>query len=60
MDDRDLDVPGGPALQVDQPAVDHLLGPERDVGGGLLGVGIELGPADAVARRQGGQAQTSS
>ena len=40
---------------VDQPAVDDLLGPELDLGRGLLGVGVELGPAEADpgARGQG-------
>ena len=47
-----VDALGGPALQVEQPPLDHLLGPERDVGGGLVGVGVELDPAGAVARRE--------
>ena len=48
---------GGLALQVEQPPLDHLLGPKRDVGGGLLGVGVELDPAGAIARRQGDGAE---
>ncbi len=28
------------AVQVEQPSLDDLLGPQGDVGGGLLGVGL--------------------
>ena len=49
--DRDPDIRDGPALHVEQPPVDHLLGPERDLGGGLIVVGVELDPADAIAGR---------
>ncbi len=36
--------------------MDHLLGPEREVGGGLIGIGVELDPADAMAgRRRNGE-----
>ena len=50
----EIATPGtGRPLKVEQPPLDHLLGPERDVGGGLIGVGVELDPADAVARRDG-------
>ena len=55
--DRQLDIAGGLALQVEQPPVDHLLGPKRDLGGGLIGVGVELDPADAITRRQGDRAE---
>ena len=49
--DRHLDVADRPAIHVEQPPLDHLLGPERDVGGRPVGVGIELDPAGAVAGR---------
>ena len=49
--DRHLDIPDRPAVHVEQPPLDHLLGSERDVGGRLVGVGIELDPAGAVAGR---------
>ena len=49
--DRDLDALDRPAFHVEQPPLDHLLGPERDVGIGLVGVGVELDPAGAVAWR---------
>jgi hypothetical protein len=39
--DRDPDARDGPALQVEELPVDHLLRPERDLGGGLIVVGIE-------------------
>ena len=55
--DRERDVRDGLALQVEQPPVDHLLGPERDVGGGLVGVGVELDPAGTIAGRQGDGAE---
>ena len=50
--DRDRDARDGPALHVEQSPVDHLLRPERDVGGGLIVVGVELDPAGAVAGRR--------
>ena len=56
--DRQLHIAGGLALQVEQPPVDHLLGPKRDVGGGLVGVGVErVDPAGAITRRQGDRAE---
>ena len=50
--DRDLHARDAPALGVDQAALDDLLGLERDLGGRLILVGVEVGPAHAVA---GGQ-----
>ena len=55
--DRDRDIRDGPALHVEQPPVDHLLRPERDLGGGLIVVGVELDPADAIAGRHGDGAE---
>ncbi len=51
--DRHRDALGGPALQIEEASLDHLLGLQPDFGVGLIGVGVELGPADAVARCQG-------
>ena len=45
--DGQLHVSGRLAEKVKEPPVDHLLGPKRDVGGGLQGVDVELGPARA-------------
>ena len=42
------------ALHVEHPPADDLLRPQRDVGDGRVGVGVELGPADAVSRRHRG------
>ena len=39
--DPQRDAPPGLALQVEQPTPDDLLGRERDVGGGHVGVGIK-------------------
>ena len=50
--DRHRDALSGPALQIEEASLDHLLRVEPDIGDGLIGVGIELGPADTVARRQ--------
>ena len=52
--DPQRDAPRRLALHVEQPAPDHLLGPQGDVGGGRVGVGAELGPADAVSGRHRG------
>ncbi len=41
--------PAGPAGQT--PALNDLLGPERDVGGRPIGVGVEVDPARAIAGR---------
>ncbi len=49
--DRHLDIADRPAAQVEQPPLDDLLWPEHDVGGRLIGIGIQLDPADAVAGR---------
>ena len=38
----------GPALHIKQPAMNHVLAPERDVGGRLIGVGIEVDAAHTV------------
>ena len=51
--DRHRDTLGGPALQVEEAPLDHLLGLQPDFGVGLIGVGVELGPADSVTRCQG-------
>ena len=56
--DRDRDIRGGPALQVEEAALDHLLGSERDIGVGLVGVGVELDPADPISGGQGDGADT--
>ena len=42
----------GRPIHVEQATLDHLLGPECDVGDGLVGVGVELGPTGTIARRQ--------
>ncbi len=42
-----------PPLDVEQPALDHLLGPEGDVGEGLIGVDIQVDPSHAEPRRPG-------
>ena len=44
-------------MHVEQSPVDHLLRPERDIGGGLFVVGVELDPAGAISRRQGNGAE---
>ena len=51
MRDRDHDVGDGAALHVEESAVDHVLGLERDVGGWLVGVRIQCDPAHAKAGR---------
>ena len=48
----DRDAPDRPAVQVEQAPLDHLLGPECDVGDRPVGVGVELDPAGAIARRR--------
>ena len=45
----ELDPGGRLTVHVDELAADDLLGAEPDLGGGLLGVGVELGPAEAEA-----------
>ena len=50
--DRQLHTASRLTREVKQPPVDHRLGAKRDVGSGLLGVGVELGPGCAKARRQ--------
>ena len=49
--DVDHDALDGPALHIEQASLDHLLGLKPDVAGGLLGVEIELAPADSIPRR---------
>ncbi len=49
----DLDAPGRRAGHIDQPDADRLLGPERDLGPGPFGVGVQLDPAQPVSRRGG-------
>ncbi len=49
--DRDFDIPSGLALEVEKPALDDLFGTKRDVGGGLFGIRVEVGPADPIAGR---------
>ena len=49
--ERDLDTAGRRAGHVDQPDAHGLLGLEPDVGRGLLGVGVQLGPAESVPGR---------
>ena len=51
--DRDPDAPDGPAVDIEKTPLDHLFGSKRDVGGGLIGVGVQIDPADAVAGRDG-------
>ena len=55
--DRDLDAAHGLARDVEEPALDHPLGLEPDLGVGPIGVGIEVDPADAIAgsHRDGGE-----
>src|ERR1700678_1686041 len=50
--DRHSDALSGPALQIEEASLDHLLRVQPDIGDRLIGVRIELSPADAVARRQ--------
>ena len=50
--DRDADARHDPPLDVEQPPLDHLLGPERDVGGRLVGVDAQVDPAHAESRRR--------
>ncbi len=49
--DRDHHVRRRPALHIKQPAMNHLLALERDIGGRLIGVGIELDAAHAITGR---------
>ena len=48
----DRDALGRTAIHVEQAPLDHLLGSERDVNVGLVGVGVELDPAGTIARRK--------
>ena len=40
-------------MQVEKSPVDHSFRPERDVGGGLIFVRVELDSAETIARSQG-------
>ncbi len=51
--DRDRDTLHGPALEIEQAPLDHLFGSECDVGGGLIGVEVEIDPAGTIAGRDG-------
>ena len=48
--DPNLDAVNGPALYIEQTAVDDLLGSEREIGIGLIGVGVEVNPTGSIAR----------
>ena len=37
-------------MHVEQAAMDHLLGTERDQGRGFFGIGVEHNPTGAVSR----------
>jgi hypothetical protein len=49
--DRDHDVGDRSAPNVEEPSANDLLGPKRDLGAWLRGVGVEGSPAGAVAGR---------
>ena len=49
--DRHPDALDGPAMQVEQPPLNYLFGSERDVGGRLIGIEVDVDPADPVAGR---------
>ena len=54
IDQTEIVTPGtGRALQVEQSPEDDLLRPERNIGGGLIVIDVELGPAGTIAGRQG-------
>ena len=55
--DRDHRARDGLAVHVEEAALDDLLRHEPDLGRWLVLVGVEVGPADAVAGRQRGGAE---